>query len=288
MKLGTTFLTIVLSVGLSLAAVSFLKTTPGGESAPAKETAFERVMRTNTLRCGYVVLPPELAKEPNTGKLSGVSYDVVEEASKRLNLKVDWAEETSFTTMREGLANGRFDALCFSLYRQIPSARAMEYSVPLFYSTTSAYVRKDDHRFDGDLKAANDPSVTFAMIDGESSQFIHELDFPKARAVSLPQNTELVMMLESVKSGKADVAVASALVVMPYLLANADFVRRIEGRKPVRVYAHALAFAKGEHDLVSMFNIALDEMHNDGTIGKILDKYEIIPGSFVRVKSTLE
>lgn len=35
-----------------------------------KESAYECVMRTGTLRCGYILLPPEMNKDPNTGALS--------------------------------------------------------------------------------------------------------------------------------------------------------------------------------------------------------------------------
>jgi len=99
----------------------------------------------------------------------------------------------------------------------------------------------------------------------------------------MPQNTDISLLMEALASGKADVVLANPLMVMPYLSSNPDKVRRIESQKPVRIYSHAFAFGKGEHDLESMFDIVLDEMILNGDVDKILSKYEAIPNSFVRI-----
>ena len=253
--------------------------------AAEKESAFNRVMRTNTLRCGYVALPPQFIIDPKTGQFSGVSYDVVTEIAKRLHLKVEWTEQVNFATVGEGIKSGRYDAFCLTGYRWPNLARVFDYTDPVFYSTTNAYVRKNDHRFDRDLKTINDDKVTVATIDGEASEAIRNDDFPRAKIYSMPQDTAISMLLEAVDSGKADVALANPLMVMPYLQAKPDTIRRIEGHNPIRAYAHALAFGKGEQEMASTFNVALEEMLNSGVIDQILDRYEKIPHSFVRVKS---
>jgi len=281
-------LVIVLSAAVAFGVVKVVAPAGQGGAAAHKETAFERVMRTNTLRCAYLVMPPQFSMDPNTKAFSGVSYDVVMEAAKRLSLKVDWVEEVNFMNVAEGFKTGRYDAFCLASYRWEPSARVMEYTIPIYKSTTDAYVRADDHRFDADLKAINDPSVKVAIVDGgEASAFIRAADFPASTAHSLPANTDPSFLLESVATKKADVSLSNPLMAMPYLASNPDKLRRIEGHAPIRAYSHALSFGKGEHDMVSMFNVAIDGMHDDGTINKILDKYEKIPNSFVRIKSPL-
>jgi len=160
------------------------KMGPHPENAPIKqETAFERVMRTNTLRCGYMLLPPQLIRDPNTKQFSGVAYDLINEAAKILGLKVEWTEEVNFSTVAEGLKSERYDSLCLTAYRWGPSARVMEYTNPIFYSTTNVYVRANDTRFDNDLNLINDENVTIATIDGEAAQFIKESDFPKGKHI---------------------------------------------------------------------------------------------------------
>jgi len=94
--------------------------------ASDKELTFDRVMRTNTLRCGYVVLPPQFIQDPKTGHFSGVAYDVVMEVAKRLQLKVEWTEQVNFATVGEGLKAGRYDAFCLTTYRWSNLARVFD------------------------------------------------------------------------------------------------------------------------------------------------------------------
>lgn len=251
--------------------------------AAEKETAFDRVTKTNTLRCSYVVLPPELMRDPNSGQISGISYDIVMEAAKRLGLKVEWTEEVTFATMTEGFKTGRYDAFCFTAYRWLPSTRAMEYTNPIFYSTTNAYTRANDKRFDNNPASINDPKITVATIDGEASTSIKDEEFPKAKTFSMPQNSDMAQLFEAVTSGKADVTVANPLMVMPYLIGKPNALHRVEVRRPIRIYGHALAFGKGEHNLLTMFNTALDELITSGFVDQVLDKYEKVPNSFVRI-----
>lgn len=253
--------------------------------AAEKESAFDRVMRTNTLRCSYVILPPQFILDPKTGQFSGVAYDVVTEIANRLHLKVEWTEQVNFATVGEGMKAGRYDAFCLTTYRWSNLARVFDYTNPIFYSTTDAYTRGGDNRFDNNLNAINDNKIKIASIDGEGAETIRNEDFPAAQLVTMPQDTPISMLLETVATGKADVAFTNPLIVMPYALAKPGTVKRVPSRYPIRAYAHALAFGKGEQEMVSTFNIVLDEMLNSGVIDKILDKYEKIPDSFIRVKA---
>lgn len=284
MKLTQIVLVIAMAAVTSLGVMK-LAGPQGAMQTAAKETAFERVMRTNTLRCAYLVLPPQFVRDPNTGAFSGVSYDVVTEAAKRLKLKVDWVEEVNFMNATEGFKSNRYDSLCLTAYRWVPWTRTVDFSVPLFYSTTDAYVRADDHRFDSSVQAINSPGAKIATIDGEASTFIREQDFPESANYSMPAGTDPALVLETIATKKADIALANPLTVMPYLKANPGQVRRVSGLAPIRTYSHSLVFEKGEQDLTAMFDVVLEEMIADGTINKIIDKYEVIPNSFVRVKS---
>jgi len=146
-------------------------------------------------------------------------------------------------------------------------------------------VRGDDKRFDNNLSAINNSKISIATIDGEGGEVIRNEDFPYAKIYSMPQDTPLSMLLESVGDKKADVTFANPLMAMPYLLAKPGSIKRVTSQNPIRAYAHALAFGKGEQEMISTFNVVLDEMLNSGVIDQILDRYEKIPHSFVRVKS---
>jgi polar amino acid transport system substrate-binding protein len=267
---------------VSLASVFFIQKPQAVEGAK-KETTFERIMRTNTLRCGYIIFPPQFNKDLNTGKFSGIAYDIVETMAQRLNLKIEWSEEVNFSTMNTGLETGRYDALCFSLYRWVPSARAVDYSTSLFCSPTNIYVRKEDDRFDNDIAGLNNAAVSLGVVDGEGANNIAAEDFPKMNIVSMPQNTDLGILIEGLDSKKYDAIFANPLMVSEFDKNNPNKIKNITPNKPIRAYCHSLAFPKGEQTLVNTVNIALEEMLNFGIIDKILKKYEPSPQTFYRI-----
>ncbi|NTU77067.1 MAG: hypothetical protein HGA90_04555 [Alphaproteobacteria bacterium] len=90
MKPTHILLILVLSAVLAFATASFVGGGKGGgQSAQSvvKETRLEQVKRTGVLRCGYLIWPPFNTKDPNTGKMGGFYYDLLEEMGRQLKLK---------------------------------------------------------------------------------------------------------------------------------------------------------------------------------------------------------
>lgn len=269
--------------------VLFSLSLPAFAADQAKESAYDRVMRTRTLRCAYILgIAPEMIKDPNTGTLSGIAYDIAQEAARRLAVKIDWAEEVSFQTMITGLQTGRYDAVCFTLYRDTRRSPVADFTVPMFYNSQGTFVRVSDARFDRDITSVNSSAVTIATVDGEMSQFIAAEDFPRAKTFSMPQSTDLAQMMESVATGKADVAFVNALVAQGYMKNNPGKLREIHADHPVRVFSHGFMFAKGQYDLVKMIDLAVEEMLDQGAVGKILDKYDPAGRAYQRIAKPYE
>jgi ABC-type amino acid transport substrate-binding protein len=126
-------------------------------------------MRTGVIRCAYFVVPPEFNKDPNTGKLSGIGYEVTESVAKLLGLRVDWVEEVGFGEMVAGFDAGRYDAVCSSVFNRAPLARQADFTTLFMYTPVGIFVRADDHRFDKNVAAINDQSVTVASLDGDTA-----------------------------------------------------------------------------------------------------------------------
>lgn len=102
MRISHLVLVVFLSCVSAFVTVKFLNRN----SAGAQETAFERVVRTNTLRCGYYVFPPITSRDVKTQKLSGLSIDMMERIGQSSGLKIEWAEEVDFGTWPQGLRTG--------------------------------------------------------------------------------------------------------------------------------------------------------------------------------------
>jgi polar amino acid transport system substrate-binding protein len=230
-------------------------------------------------------VPPEFDKDPNTGKLSGIGYEVTEAIGRLLGLRIDWVEEVGFGEMAAGLAAGRYDAVCSSVFNRAPLARQADFTVPFMYTPVGIFVRANDNRFDRDVTAINDPSVVIATIDGETANEIASQDFPKTKRFSMPQNTSVAMLLESVATKKGDVAFTYMANFYRYNKANPGKLKSIRSDKPVRAFGNTIMVLHGEDEFKNMLNVAVNELLNSGAIESIISKYEPYLGAYYRVQT---
>jgi len=247
--------------------------------AAAQETAFARVMRTRTIRCGYVVYPPAFIKDPNTGRYSGIIYDIVELMAKRIGLQVQWAEEVTFGTMVEGLKTRRYDALCLNGWNSGNYSPYLSQTIPLYYSVLDAYTWEGNDKFDDALEFANDANVKIATIDGTATKVIADQNFPRAAQLNMPQSTSYPMVLMDIAAHKADLTFVERSLANDFMAKNPDKIRRVRTAKPVRYYANGLNLPIADHELLSMFNMTLEEMIGSGDIDAILAKYNTPPSN---------
>lgn len=271
MKFTQLLLTVLIALGVSLGALHFQKPA-GTVAAVAKETAYERVLRTGTLRCGYYPLPPLIIKDINTGKLSGLAHDFTTALAEATELKLLWQEEISFSTYLQDITNGRYDAECAEGWANAVRGKYAYYSKPYAYVPLVAVVRTDDKRFDNSPEAFNDAAVKMVTIDGETSQIITRLRFSKASQVSIPQNTAWTDQILNVVTGKADAVLVDALTAHGYIAANPGKVKMISYDPPIHLIPLGLTLPQDEK-LRALMDIATDQLINNGTVAMLINKY---------------
>lgn len=240
------------------------------------------VLNKGEIRAGYVVYPPCLIKDPNTGQLSGIFYDALEEMGKNLDLKINWAEEVGWSTMIEGLKAKRYDIIAFCLWPNSARAKNVDFTNPLYYSAIGAYVRSDEDRF-ADLAQINQQGVTIATIDGEMSSFIAQSTFPNAKTLSLSQDTQIAQLLLNITTKKADVTFVEIAIAEEFLANNPGSIKNIAKSKPVRYFSNTMGISKNQDGFKSMINTAIDELFYNGKVSELIKKYEKYPGSFYPV-----
>ncbi len=245
-----------------------------GAKEVATETAMQRVLKNKTIRCSYLVYSSYFRKDPNSGTLSGIFHDVVEEIGKRASLKIDWVEEVGYANIFPGLETNRCDVFCGGLWANASRAKSASFTTPIFYSAITTWCRPSDHRFDKDLTGINAPGITIATIDGAMEDIIAKTDYPKAKRESLPELSPFVQNFLNIVHNKADLTFAEPMVVNEFLATNPNALRQVAPDKPVRVFGNSLAVKPGETTLKEFLDVALQELVNDGTVQKILEKYE--------------
>jgi polar amino acid transport system substrate-binding protein len=250
----------------------------------AKEPVFARISQSGVLRCGYVLYPPFVLKDPNSGKLSGLFVELTEKLGELAGWKVEWSAETSYATIVEDMSAGKYDVYCGGSWVFFPTARYWANSIPAFYSPVLIYARANDTRFDDSFDPAklNDPSYKFAAFDGELSQIAQQEDFPRASTLQLPQFTHVSDLALNVATGKADVTIIERGVANSYMEHNPGSLKEISHGRPVRIFGDTWQFAFGETALRQVIDNAINDMLQSGYVEKVLRTYEKTPGTYYR------
>lgn len=280
MKTVHVALVLLLAAAISYATV---KLTASNATQQHKESVYERVMRTGTIRCGYMLYPGQFEKDPNTGKISGLMVDILSEVGKGLGLTVEYTEEVGTVNMIPGLDAGRYDMICNGAWTNLQRARAVRFSVPMYFSVIKGVVREDDNRFDNNLNAISNPNVKISAVDGSTPAHIAHERFPDASFLENPELTDYTQSFTDVLTGKADVTVIDNYLVKDYLAKNPGKLREIPSAIPVQSFANVLIYQKDDAVFATMMDTALNHLLYNGVIDNLLEKHEKYPNSFYRV-----
>jgi polar amino acid transport system substrate-binding protein len=204
----------------------------------------------------------------------GIFPDTLEEAARKLSLKVEWAEEVTWGTLIEGIQSGRYDLHGSAVLRTSSRARAADFTVPLFFEAAGVYVRPGDSRFLGHLERINEPAVRIATIDGEFSDIIARSDFPRAQVIALPQMADPSQLCLEVANGRADVTFLSTRIAAQYIRKNPGKIENIAVQKPIRVTPVCMMVKRDQYEFKTMINAALLETLNNGTVDSLIRKYD--------------
>lgn len=257
-------------------------------AADAPESAFDRVMATRTINCGYILYEPVVMKDPNTGAMSGVIVDVMNEIARRIGAKVEWTVESSYATYSEDIKKPNVDLLCSTFWGGVEVGQFGTTAVPLWYSGLGIFVRADDTRFDKDFKLLDDPTVTVFSVDGTIPAEIARAEFPQAKILSAPAMSDYALNLQSVADGKADVTFVEVSQAKAFLRNNPGKLKNLVESRPLRTYPNSVMVRQGDVEMLHFINMALIELQGDGFIDKLLDKYDAAPKSLYRVAKPYE
>lgn len=265
----------VLAVVLSVVALgaAYLPNRSGVSQAQTKESAYDRVMRTKTLRCGYSLWPTETEMDPVTKKMSGLVPDFAEELAKKLGLKIEWTLEFQWGQQMEALRSGKIDALCSSDGPWVTSSAAfVDYVEPMFYVPIYLYGRAGETRFKT-MEDANSSAVTFSTMDGDTSLPLALEKFPKAHRIELSQGADQSLVVTNVITGKADLVLMS-----PQTVEAVNKTSNIKLEKifpdPVVIISSSFSVPKGEQELLQLLSQGFRILHQFGISDKILNRID--------------
>lgn len=262
--------------------------TNGGKPVVQSQSnlsVYDRTIKDSVIRCGYTIYPPGCMKD-SSGKLVGVFVQTLEKAAADLGLKVQWVEEVGWETQIQGLENDRYDMIGSSVWSNPKRAKLTTLTVPLYFSPIDIYVRSDDKRFDNvsDWSILNDPQYKISVVDGGTGDVIRKNRFPKATAVSLPENTDFGTSFLDVVNNKADFLLMEPFQASKFIQSNGYKVKNVSESKPLYMFGNSYMFKRNQPEFEHMLNTELQNLINNGYVDDLLSKYEKFPNSFLRVQ----
>lgn len=251
-------------------------------SAGGEESAYDRIMRTQTLRCGYFTRVPMTYKNLETGQIDGIYHDYTEALGKALGLKIEWVEEVGAGDAVTAIQTRRVDAVCSAIWPVSARAVHVDFVRPIFYEPLFLYAKEGDARFDNvDKSKINSPDVSFIAVDGTAPAKIADADFSKAKKIYLPELSPLSDIFVSLSAGKGDLVLAEPFIANDFIKHNPGKIRQVLLGRPLRYAGSGIMIPANEYRLVRMFDLATEELLQTGQIEEILKKHATYKGALL-------
>lgn len=255
-------LVLLLGVGISTARAD-----------DTKLSSYDRIKKTGVIRCGYLIYAPYITQDPNTGKLGGVTVDMMEAIGKELGYKIEWTEEVSMTTAFEAMDTGRYDMACIPFWLTGQRIKVSAPTRPLYYDGGFAVVRQDDNRFDKDTyNRINSDDIKISIQEGNAFRTFIDKDFPKAKVTEQMALTDPLLQLQDVMAKKADVAFAEMSLYKVFEKNNPG-VLKLATTDPFVVMPAALWVPVDDFKLKALLDNTIEILQSNGTFASILKSY---------------
>ena len=258
-------------------------TTTGGSTGLLASIEDKGTLRVST----DPAYPPQSKLNEKTGKYEGFDIDVATEIAKRLGVKIAW-EAPAWDTIIAGSWNGRWDISVGSMTITPARAKVLRFTPPYYYTPASIAVHKDNTTINGasdldgkkigvcggctydlylqnKLEIAQDESGTPKKIDSAVTN-------PKTKTY----DTDSTAIQDlSLGDGRRLDAVISALPTLE-AAKKAGSPIKIVG-EPLYYEPLSVAIDKGAQEdpssLVTRLSQIVDDMHKDGTLSKLSEKW---------------
>jgi polar amino acid transport system substrate-binding protein len=209
-----------------------------------ENSVLAKVRQSGTLKMGYAQTAPWFYKDPKTGDLQGIYYDLAEALCQQLQIKSAY-QEVSWADSTLALRRGDFDIFVSSLTYTVPRAASVAYPTPPLWARGSlALIHKDNA---GKFKTAedlNNPGVTIAVNTGTSAEAQQRRLFPKSKV--LATTGQILSATEPVRTKRADAWLNGDNDVIAFARKNASWAAVLDEAHPFDMAPNTWAIRYGD------------------------------------------
>lgn len=233
--------------------------------APAQAQTVDRIEKQKTLRVGWAVWHPYVFRDPKTNQVQGISYDLINDLGKAMNVKVEWVED-SWSTLPAGIQANKFEITNLMAITP-PRAQAVDFSEPVTKHGLSLIAPKGEVAKTKGWEEWDRPGIKIAVTLGANSDMFVTEKFKKAEIVRLKTVPENVLALVS---GRVN-AHASTIDALKTIQAEHPDLAIVPGSYGGSEVAFAVA--KGDTQFAGRVNQFVHQAKTSGRIKELLNKY---------------
>ena len=249
--------------GAAAAAAAAVLVTPNTASA----RPLEDVLRAGELRVGVnPTLPPRaLFNEKN--EIDGFEPEVAAAIARKLGVRLT-LQAVGSPERIPMVASGRIDFVMGAMSRTSERAKVIDYTVPV-HSENYGIVAIQG-RGHTSIAALNNPDVTLAQVRGTTAIPYIQRAIPNARVLLLDNYPD---RNRAIAQGRAQASFDGIDSVRIALRPFRQVQWEVTAVPEFGVTYSGLGIAKNNHSLRNWLNIALYELHMDGTIERAWEKW---------------
>lgn len=205
--------------------------------------------------------PMEFVKD---GKRTGFDIELIEALAKSMGKKVEWVD-IDFKGLIPGLISNRFDIAASAIYMTDERRKVVNFSDPYYRGGLAVLVRRDDTsiKVPDDLNRGKKVSV---QVGTKSVGYLKD-NFPGVERVEVEKNQA---MFDLLATGRVNAAVTGRPAAVEYARTQPT-VRVLDKGLTTELYGYAMR--KGDTELATQLNGALQKLRVDGTYTKLTDKW---------------
>lgn len=197
------------------------------------------------------------------GSVIGFDVDTGAEIADRLGVELDYVT-SDWDGLTEGLRSGRYDAILGSMAITYERQKILNFSIPYYYSGAQLIVRKDSGITDPSEMEGKEIAVATGTNFVEDAE-----DLGATPALYQDDNSTMMDLI----AGRVDGVITDRLVAL-------ETMKKISGGEDLelcgeilRLEEMGIAFNKNDVTLMDKVNEILEEMHEDGTMREISEKW---------------
>lgn len=258
---------LVFGLILALSALAFAGCAAPKAAVPAAEAKapilLDEIKANGVIRVGTEGTYAPFTFHDESGKLTGFDVELAEEVAKRLGVKAEFIE-TKWDGMFAGIDAKRFDVIANQVTIRPDRVEKYDFSTPYIQARAVLIVNE-----------ANEDIKAFADLKGKKSgqSLTSNLaELAKENGAEIVQVDGFNQAIDLLTSNRIDATINDSLSFLDFKNQQPDAPIKVVAQADTSDQA-AFLFNKGNTELVTAVNAALEEIKADGTYLKISQKW---------------